>query len=568
MKRFFKIGVGMSLVIPSFTAHAFLNKVFVSQNRSFYSTTVNVDNSQHIYVDTAPLTEALTKLTVSTNLLALTAEERKRLTTEYQLDRLGPAIGVHVGGAEAATFVGQYGIAGFQRVIEDRLFYLRTNQVLVEALGSAVTKSGLDPMLGERPAQEKLFSSPTVVPLLDYIRRNPQEGILSTFEHLSKSSGNPHLQNVRNCLNGGKSLTTQEAHDVLAAVVYASKQGLEGGDPPVDFEGLNYDNLSQNSDAMASIASSFQKAVQDAFDPRHVKQKINICKQLRASNLVPSGTGQNSAPLPKPTTTDPASDEISNKEIREALGSDQVHSAFRAFSGSGQMSIDAGINLVQRLSRIETQQSDMRSRIENETERYHNLVMNETRDVKQRIASLQSQIDQKRAEIARREKEIHDEVSIKWWQSTWRDDTSQSRDYWAKVNSDTRIPELKKEIGKLNSTLDKLELEHTHARGKEFLGKAGKDYGWQDFKTVESTNNVVRTRLDQVKNQRLFVLNSEINSFQSQLRELLKKDGYCDFMERVQRGQRLIAMRAKTLKSAAESRGTVLDSLETQKGNH
>jgi hypothetical protein len=127
--------ITLSLVFTS-TAFAdwginLLGRQVIQRNYFDY---VSVDRSQHIYVDTKPLTEAVKDVAkaIEENSTSrkLEAADIKQLDEFYDLPHYGKMIGVDVGGAEAAAMVKTYGIAVYKKIIEDRLVNLDLNSAL------------------------------------------------------------------------------------------------------------------------------------------------------------------------------------------------------------------------------------------------------------------------------------------------------------------------------------------------------------------------------------------------------------------------------------------------------
>ena len=84
-----------------------------TRNYSYYDY-VSIDRSQHIYVDTQPVSDALKKVADAiennSTLRRLSPDDIRQLEKYYDLQKYGKVIGVSAGGGEAAAFVRKAGI--------------------------------------------------------------------------------------------------------------------------------------------------------------------------------------------------------------------------------------------------------------------------------------------------------------------------------------------------------------------------------------------------------------------------------------------------------------------------
>jgi len=278
------LGIGLSVVAP---AHAFLNNIFGgddSVTTSYYYSDVNVDNSTHIYLDTRPLESKIEKLSEATNLTLLDKTERDRLTKEYQLDQLGKAIGLDIGKSGAARMARVYGVDGLQEIIEDRLFYLRTNQVLTESLGKALLAQPIEGDIARRRNDPGPLNEVEIVPVLDAARRRKDLGPFELYQELTRPNANRYMNRSRKYLNN-ENLSAKDQQAVLAALVYLSKGALDGAQAAVDFNGMNFMNLDENLDGLAANAGAFHDGIQRGFKDSELATKLELCQQLNDTKL-------------------------------------------------------------------------------------------------------------------------------------------------------------------------------------------------------------------------------------------------------------------------------------------
>ncbi|HVJ63927.1 MAG TPA: hypothetical protein VM901_01590 [Bdellovibrionota bacterium] len=278
------MGIGLSVVAP---AHAFLNNIFGgddSVTTSYYYSDVSVDNSTHIYLDTRPLEAKIEKLSEATNLTLLDKTERDRLTKEYKLDQLGKAIGLDIGKSGAAKMARVYGVDGLQEIIEDRLFYLRTNQVLTEAFGKAILAQPIEGDIARRRNVPGPLNEVEMVPVLDAARRRKDLGPFELYQELSRPNANRYMNRPRKYLNN-ENLSAKDQQAVLAALVYLSKGALDGAQSAVDFSGMNFMNLDENLDGLAANAGAFHAGIQRGFQDSELATKLELCQRLNDPKL-------------------------------------------------------------------------------------------------------------------------------------------------------------------------------------------------------------------------------------------------------------------------------------------
>ena len=82
--------------------------------------------------------------------------------------------------------VEKHGIAVFTKSIEDRLFYLRTNQVLAESIARSLTGKPTDANMADRKHELGAMNEQKIIPILDFIRRRPQLDLLQTYKPCQK----------------------------------------------------------------------------------------------------------------------------------------------------------------------------------------------------------------------------------------------------------------------------------------------------------------------------------------------------------------------------------------------
>jgi hypothetical protein len=543
---YFKVASGLCALSLVPEARAALNNLnlFGKQNisTSYYSQSVTVENSTHIYLDTKPLVESVNGLTESNQLLAMSSAERERLRKYYSLDELGPAIGVDIDSADSSAFVRKYGVDGFQKVIEDRLFYLKTNQILTESMVSSLSKAPLDQQLASRASRFGNINPVEVVPVIDHLRRHPQEDALQSYLSLTNDEANVHLRKAKEVfLAKDKKLSQDESKDVMAALVYLNKRALELGDPPVDFGGLDYQNLSSNADALGSIAASYRLGFDRALKSDELSRKIETCKKLNDTLYELYGVGGQGNEAPASSSSDYLQDYYG--KIWKKQHADGFDKVLNRFSETGEDSIRAGEELIAYhknfSERLRAQLADpaLSPHVSKQKE-----IDERLRTTQQGIASTRAEVDQLQAKHAERVSKVWDEFRKN---KSWYDFWSSGED---RVANDDVASTLNRQLYKARGRLQDLEYDLDRYQSSDFI---------EDVKNLKESHEAKQQTFEN------FVNGEGRTSTISRLQDLLKKDGQCDFLRRVSRGAELMAASTKADESIPTARTP-----ETKKAGH
>jgi hypothetical protein len=245
---------------------------------SYYSYSVSIKNEQHIYVDNKIVADSVRS---AGEAVAFDSATKADLKKTYELDRFGEAIGVNVDHADMGAYVRKYGVDGLQAMIEDRIYALRTNGILLESLATSLSQQNLEGGLVNRPPNQGNLKGETVMPIVDAIRRQPKKNAYELFLDLKKDPSNKHIKKNQVYFEGMEE-SKENSEALTAFLVYRSKQALEGGNPPVDFKGIDFTNMDKNLPALSSNATAFYTGFSQALKDDEIQKKLEICRSIPA----------------------------------------------------------------------------------------------------------------------------------------------------------------------------------------------------------------------------------------------------------------------------------------------
>lgn len=216
---------------------------------------------------------ALEKIEKSSKRQLLTPEIKRqmRMREYYDLDTVGPAIGINIDGSAASEVVRQHGIDAFHKLVEDRILNFKINTTLAGSLLLAAKNEkpeasvNLVHIEGQKDDEaalskvQKIDDLKIAFEMVDLVRKYPTKTVTELLDQLEADSKNKFISRKKNLFPNENGLTANRNRNLKAILLYAIKRDLASGG--LDFQEITLDNVDKHPEVIRANAEHLHKTV-------------------------------------------------------------------------------------------------------------------------------------------------------------------------------------------------------------------------------------------------------------------------------------------------------------------